>query len=325
MSGTKVKKLTKEQEDLIPVYRDRWLDIGLKHTAPNPGEIIDDIDWLYEFSGLEKPKFVICLESPMACLVGVKIFESMLNKGAQVRDQVGDQVWDQVGAQVGAQVRAQVRDQVWGQKEAEYFSPFDIRSWSGWFGFLSFFKEQNLINIDDQLAINFEKSARILRKCYWLYPFSNVCFVSHSPKHTHMVDGELHNENGPSVEFSDGFKVYSIEGVRVPEKVVTSPESITLEDIQKEENAEVKRIMRERYGTGRYLNDTGATVVDFDNDFHGGFRALIEDKDGNRWLEGSDGSTGRVYFMRAKGETCKEAHESLWNGMLDESMRVGQS
>ena len=66
--------------------------------------------------------------------------------------------------------------------------------------------------------------------------------------------------------------------------------------------------------------------MDYDNDFHGGLRALLVDDEGNKWLQGSDGSTGRVYTMSAKKEceNCIEAHESLWPD-LKEDMRIGQS
>jgi hypothetical protein len=47
----------------------------------------------------------------------------------------------------------------------------------------------------------------------------------------------------------------------VPAFVVVKPEWITLKHIETEDNAEVRRVMIERYGTARYIKDSGAEVV----------------------------------------------------------------
>jgi hypothetical protein len=51
----------------------------------------------------------------------------------------------------------------------------------------------------------------------WWWPYKSLCFVSESPFRTVWDDrGRLHCENGPSVEYADGFKIYSLYGTRVP-------------------------------------------------------------------------------------------------------------
>ena len=116
-------------------------------------------------------------------------------------------------------------------------------------------------------------------------------------------------------------------GVRVPEHVIMQPETITLDQIKAEKNAEVRRIMRERYGDGRYLAEIGAKVIDTDSVPTDALapragsitRALIEDDDGLRFLVGSDGSTARVYYMECDNRnppaTCVQAYEQLNNGL----------
>ena len=49
--------------------------------------------------------------------------------------------------------------------------------------------------------------------------------------------------------------------MNVPEDVVTTPSAITVARIDAENNAEVRRIMLERYGEARYLQDSGAKQV----------------------------------------------------------------
>lgn len=68
----------------------------------------------------------------------------------------------------------------------------------------------------------------------------------------------LHCEDGPALIWPDGTRWHYWNGVRVPEFAVERPETITLKQIRAEENAEVRRVLIERYGTARYISDVGA-------------------------------------------------------------------
>lgn len=158
-----------------------------------------------------------------------------------------------------------------------------------------------------------------------------------------------HSETGPVIRYRDGSALYMIRGVRVPAVLVEDPDSITIDMILKERNTEVRRLMRERYGEPRFLQDIGAKVIDTDViSTHARrtraqtiMRALLEDLEGRRFLVGTDGSTGRTYYMEvpamirnprwgAGGEpfrieinTCRAAHEFL--GGIDESKLIAQT
>ena len=125
----------------------------------------------------------------------------------------------------------------------------------------------------------------------------------------------MHCEDGPVIEYADGVKIYVIEGHVLNEQIVMAPETLTLEQIDKEENAETKRIMINRYGVSKYMLETEAKQIDVDqlNLEGSSMRTLMEDKHGNRWLIGTDGSTGRVYHMSVPNNvsTCREAHEAI--------------
>jgi hypothetical protein len=74
----------------------------------------------------------------------------------------------------------------------------------------------------------------------------------------------LHCDDGPAVMFQDGWGVYAIHGVQIPFKqrhIVERPETITVAEIEAEKNAEIRRVMIDRYGPARYVADSGATVV----------------------------------------------------------------
>jgi hypothetical protein len=67
----------------------------------------------------------------------------------------------------------------------------------------------------------------------------------------------LHSAETAALE-SDVERLYFWHGVLVPAFVIVRPDWITVAHIQQEENAEVRRVMTERYGYERYLADTGA-------------------------------------------------------------------
>ncbi len=90
---------------------------------------------------------------------------------------------------------------------------------------------------------------------------NNICFLIDKPVHSKLdIDGRLHCETGSAVEYKDGFKLYSWHSVTVPPNVVLEPESISVESIEQESNTEVRRVMIERYGDARYLEDSGAKL-----------------------------------------------------------------
>jgi hypothetical protein len=80
----------------------------------------------------------------------------------------------------------------------------------------------------------------------------------------------LHSASGPAFVWQDVREHYW-HGVRVPEEVIEAPERITVAKIGAERNAEVRRVMIERYccghevsGAGAYLRDAGAKRLDHD-------------------------------------------------------------
>jgi hypothetical protein len=71
----------------------------------------------------------------------------------------------------------------------------------------------------------------------------------------------LHCADGPAAVFSDGYKIFSWHGTIVPEDVILHPEEITVERIDKETNIEIRRVLMDRYGLPRYLEDSGAEQI----------------------------------------------------------------
>lgn len=103
----------------------------------------------------------------------------------------------------------------------------------------------------------------------------------------------LHSFRGaPGRKWSDGFEEFFWHGVRVPEAVARYPERITIRDIDIEGNAEVRRVMIERYGTQRYMKDCGATL-------------LHQDKTGELYIKHMGQQQESMVFVKVRNSTAE--------------------
>jgi len=107
----------------------------------------------------------------------------------------------------------------------------------------------------------------------WALPHQKICWVSERPNILHRDDrGRLHCDTGPAVAFPDGWTIYAALGVRVPRDVIERPDTITTAAIDGERNAEIRRVMIERYrhgeevsGAAAYIRDAGGEQLDRDD------------------------------------------------------------
>ncbi len=77
----------------------------------------------------------------------------------------------------------------------------------------------------------------------------------------------LHCESGPAVEYMNGDKLYAWHGLILNTEhvyLIEEPELITVNEIDDEENTEIRRIMVERFGSEKYLEAGGAIEINSD-------------------------------------------------------------
>ena len=199
--------------------------------------------------------------------------------GGAVRDAVGDAVGGAVRGAVSGAVSGAVGGAVGGVLQhigQNWYRYIGGQFWSGgyWWSaaFTSFFREICNLELDVNLwnqGIAYEETVE--SACWW-YPHADFLMVCERPTAIHREltnpdvtrgwgSHRLHCDDGPAVAFRDGWGVYAIHGVQVPAYVVLEPEKITWQAIDAETNAEVRRVMIDRYGPERYVVDSGASVV----------------------------------------------------------------
>ena len=158
-----------------------------------------------------------------------------------------------------------------------------------------------------------------LSGAWFLFWTENTLFWIAKPRmHFEQFEGarnnrRLHNAKYAAIE-SDAENFYYWHGVEVPAFVVTRPDWITIKHIETESNAEIRRVMIERYGQERFIDDAGATEIHRD-DFGILFRKdlagdepMIMVKVVNSTAE-PDGSF-KDYFLRVP-PTVKTAKEAV--------------
>ncbi|MHC4977036.1 MAG: DUF6745 domain-containing protein [Planctomycetota bacterium] len=333
----KIEKLTPEQEKLLPVYRDKWIEIGLSCEPLMVAEAKIAAAQAYKAANLPVPDVWHICDSPQHAARVAAVLKSLdfmiysddpeqqAKWKALKPDEMSVDEYRSLLAEHNVTAKDRVSDMIYGSHDADWLSFYDY--------------------MDEVLALECVKPLRglieLAKCCGWWAPYEKAVILQHRHTELHRdEEGRLHNESGPAVRYRDGWSVWAIHGVMVNEQIVMRPETLTVEQIKKGEvveppdqwggaelrfdGAEVKRIMRERFGTGRYLKETNAKLIDTDQvavnvldpttDYIP--RALLEEHNGDRYLVGTDGSTKRAYFMRVPNNvnTCEEAHNALMGG-----------
>ncbi len=90
------------------------------------------------------------------------------------------------------------------------------------------------------------------------YDHPKFCLVSDFPEVMRFDDANrLHCADGPSCRWRDGFALYHLHGIRVPEHAVIRPQEIILDHSHRQRSTVVIRTMIDHYGPVRYIRDSG--------------------------------------------------------------------
>jgi hypothetical protein len=276
----KIEKLTAEQEQALVAYHAECMAIGTSTAPADRPRAEAAISKMYQLIGKPQPTFVWC-DSPATCILARFVLQEWSKTAKEgnsletslrtslrtsletslrtsLRASLGTSLetslWTSLGTSLetslGASLGTSLWTSNWGQQE-QY-----------WIGFYRFMELHLKIAYDPQKSGHLGWWNDIAESANWWFPYEGYCFVSERPVRC-AIDEErrLHHESLAAMEFKDGWKVYAYHGVTVPAQVIETPETITIEQIKNEENAEVRRCMVERMGWARFYSEAGMKVL----------------------------------------------------------------
>ncbi len=284
----KIDQLTKVQEGHFSEFVQKWTEIGICTKPADRTSAEEGIMLAYHLAGLSPPRKIVWCDSPLSQgLTRTIVLGLAENTEVKVGDSVRDSVWDSC----------------YGQHDAN------------WLAFYDYFSEVCGLSEETQKLTGLW---RIAKSANWWLPHQHICWVSER-HHTLCRDdrGRLHCENGPALQYPDGWGIWAWHGVFVSQDMIEHPEKITISQITDEQNEEVRRIMIERMGWPRYLRETNSKVIhQRRNDIEATEEALMESP-GGKVLVCACPSTAKVFALGVPSEikTCMEAQNWLSGGL----------
>jgi hypothetical protein len=201
-----------------------------------------------------------------------------------------------------------------GIKNATHSFTFGAHD-ASWLSFYDFFL--NELNIKNCRRL--EPLMKLAEVCGWWIPFDTAVILEDRPRKL-VFDNRnlLHNETGPSVEYSDGFSVYSWHGQRIPKKWVEEKDYLTPTIALGLENLEERRVACEILGWDKVLNELDSTTIDKDEDDAIGelLEVNLPDVGKERFLKVLCG-TGRIFAIPVPGHVKTALEANSWTYDLD--------
>ena len=345
---SQIEKLTPDQIARFPEFVERWTKIGLCTDPADRPRAEAAIAETYRRAGLIPPKKIVWCGSPLSqgLTRAIILDKKLLKTGdsvwasvrpsvrASVRDSVRGSVWDSVGASVRDSVWASVRASVWASVGDSVWASVgasvgdSVRASvygaheAGWLAFYRYFYEVAKLTAQTEKLVGLWELAQ---SAGWALPHKNICWVSE--RHNILARderGRLHSLTGPACAYPDGWAIYAVHGVRVPASIIERPQEITIASIDKEQNAEVRRVMIDRYhhdaeikGAAAYIRDAGGKRLDHDESFGTLWRREVNDDEPIVMLEvvnstrEPDGSF-KKYWLRVPPTITKAQEAAAW-------------
>lgn len=218
-------KLTDKQKEMLQVYKNDGIKIGLDTSPIDPIRLEQAVNLLYKCGGLVPPKTIEVVKGP----------KELLSRGKEVYGD-GFDFFSMVG---------------YGQHDIS------------WVMFYKFFAKECGDSIE-RAKEYVEKLAgleAISRECGWYLAFDEAFIACEKPTEIHLnSEGMLHNPKGPAVVFNDGFTVYSLNGIRIPDKYFQN--TLTARVIMGEPNVDIRRELLRLVGLESFIKELGGTVID---------------------------------------------------------------
>ncbi len=296
-----IEKLTPEQEALIPIIRDEWIQIALDTSPTDKQKAEAAINLTYQEYGYKPPKKILWFDNPLSEVIWIasnrinlgeyfqanyvpdvcsyNIPENILNNAINAHFDIAIKqlIYEKVFYQVKFALEnfCESLEEVIGEyfpynkydiddeKELKFIEEniYDCQQGIWEFHYFAYFAYFNVIAVNSS---KFNRWWNIAKECgsWWRF-FENVAIVTPKPSQIHLDNDDLLNAEGkPAVNY-EGFKIYAHHGIIIPEKYgKIHPSNWKSEWLLSEKKAELRRIVIKEIGYYRICQELQAVELD---------------------------------------------------------------
>lgn len=101
----------------------------------------------------------------------------------------------------------------------------------------------------------------LAEECCCVWPAEKVLFVCCKPKSLHVEHMQLHHDEKPAIEWPDGFAIYALHGVNIPEHLFRARHQMPIEEIVQEHNIAVRSALLNSINAERLVTELGGNLI----------------------------------------------------------------
>lgn len=282
----------KEADSLMIKVRDEWLNHFFSCKKIDKEAAIKGVEFLYEVSGLKKPK-VIFTDSPLGIRKAVRKYENELGKNMTEVIEVGvlgkvfNGFYEKINKNISFCVSKRASDlisnaldeAIWnnvGDKVVENIFDKMSKEKGGWAAIygkcddissIAYYDFADRIKSLQSPALN-QYISFIKSGIYETMQYENICFVCPLPnKILRNEEGRLHSLKESAISWSDGYEIFLVNGREMPKEIFEKKAKgeLTKANFLSAENEDIKAGIYELIegdGEGSMLEFLGAKLVD---------------------------------------------------------------
>ncbi|MEG3846459.1 hypothetical protein QT971_04310 [Microcoleus sp. herbarium19] len=281
-----IEKLTPQQEDLMLVYDEKWIQIMYSTETIDREKASEAVKQAYLAIDEKEPEIIFCgspyeaVNLVLRCKSITQLYEEF---GVNLVERFTDKLYDKTLGSIMAQASNKLSSQLY-RKAWMSFSDLFKKLLESIFSHEEFHYNEDYEFLDyiiwAELAARCDFCFSVLKckyhrrrwqalqsltmHCGWIFPYEKVCIVCDRPRILSFdSQHRLHAEGSPAIQFADGYSLYSYHGVTLPEKYgKIHPNEWQPEWLLEEENAELKRVLIQGIGYDRIARELAAVELD---------------------------------------------------------------
>lgn len=269
-------QITPDQEKHFPEYIEKWTKIAYDCSEFDLDKAKLSLKEAYTLAGFPKPAIILDAGSPFEALVkAFKIFGIIERLGllATTDDypKPGSPGYEDSVDRVMSEFKD--TDMTIGKDDEEAFKKFkNDHSYAFIYGqldahYLSFFDFYREVCKQKEQTDPVMGLMKYAQQAGWALVYRDLAIICNRPLHMKFDDRQRpHALDDYCIKFRDGWGVAAIHGITVQPRFVLDPASLTVQDIEQERNAEVSRVLLDKYGFERFIKDSKAELIDHGRD-----------------------------------------------------------